>query len=332
MNEPRTRRALAAVAGVLMGAFMLACATGPARADDRYPSKPVRIVVGFPPGSATDVAARRVAQKLTVTMGQAFFVENRPGASGSVAADITAKAPADGYTLFAGTTSEIAINRPIGMKVSYDAAKDFMPVALLFTSNAVLLASNESGFKSLKDLTAAARARPGTVSIAAVNAFQQVVVAAFERAANVKLNPIYYKGTALALNDVLAGQINGMVGYPAESLPNVSAGKARALAIVGAQRNPFMADVPTTTEAGLPVPDLVVWGAIFAPTGTPVAVVEQLNREIVAASNSPEIKSELAKTGSNYQPYSMVEFKGFVTNEIAKWDRVVKDTGIRIEQ
>ena len=313
-----------------LGAQMLPFAAH-AQSTAGYPSKPVRIIVGFPPGSATDVAARRVAQQLTVQMGQSFVVENRPGASGSLAADTVARAAPDGYTLYAGTTSEIAINRPGGMKVRYDPEKDFIPTALLFTTNAVLLASNASGFNSAKDLVATAKAKPATVNIAAVNAFQQVVLSSFARSADVKLNIIYYKGTALAMNDLMGGQIDAMVGYPAESMAAVVSGKARALAIVGSKRNEFMTDTPTTSDIGIPVPELVVWGAVFAPTGTPMPIVEALNREIVAANNHPDIKAALAKAGSNSASYNLPQFQQFVTSEIAKWDRLVKESGIKLE-
>ncbi len=316
------------------GALVLAAGTAQhaaAQAAGHYPDKPVRLVVGFPPGSAADVAARRVAQQLTITLGQSFFIENRPGASGGIAAEYVAKSPADGYTLWVGTTSEVAINKPGGMKVRYDMDKDFVPTALLFVTAPVVVASNASGFKTAQDMVAAAKAKPGTVSIAAVNAFQQMVVASFEKAANVKLNMVYYKGTALALNDVMGNQIDSMVGYPAESMPSVEAGKSRALAIVGKQRNPFMAQTPTMAESGVPVPDLVVWGGIFAPAGTPPAVVELLNKQFVAASQVPEVKAAAAKTGAEVHPWSQPEFKSFVDAEMRKWEQVVRDTGVHLE-
>jgi tripartite-type tricarboxylate transporter receptor subunit TctC len=312
--------------------FCTLIAAVPAHAQtESYPSKTVRIVGGFPPGSATDVAARRVAQVLTARLGQSFIIENRPGASGSLAAEQVARAAPDGYTLYAGTISEIAINRPGGMKLRYDPEKDFAPTALLFTTSPVFLASNASGFRSLQDLANAAKAKPGAVSIGSVNAFTQVVVSLLERAAGVKLNLIYYKGTALAFNDVMASQVDSMVGYPAETMAAVSGGKANALAIVGAKRNAHMPETPTTGEAGFAMPNLVAWGAIFAPAGTPQSIVEKLNREIVAANGTPDIRAALARAGSSIEPYSVPEFSRFVADEIAKWDRLVKEFNIRLE-
>jgi len=295
-----------------------------------YPSKPVRIVVGFPPGSATDVAARRVAVKLSASMGQSFVVENRPGASGNIAGEMVAKSMPDGYVLYAGTTSEMAINKPGGMKMRFDPAKDFMPIGLLFTTNPVLIASNASNLTSLRGLVDTAKAKPGQVSWATVNAFQQVVMASFQNAAAVNLNMVYYKGTALAMNDVVGGQVDGMVGYPAESVPQIEAGRVKALAIAGARRNPFLPSTPTLIELGYPGLDLVVWGGIFAPTGTPPAIVEQLNRGILAANGQSDIKEALAKTGSEVQLYSVSEFTGFINSEIDKWAKLIKSTGIRL--
>lgn len=315
----------------LLAIGLAAASLGAAAQADRYPSKPVKIIVAYPPGSATDVAARRVAAKLTTDLGQSFFVENRPGAFGNIGGEVASQAPKDGYTLFAGTTSEMVINKPGGMKMRFDPARDFTPIALLFTSQPVLVASNASKFSTVADLVTAAKARPGTVNWSQVNAFQQVVLSAFEKAAGVRLNIIPYKGTALAMNDVLGGQIDGMVGYPAEAMAQVSAGKAKALALGGAQRNAFMPGTPTLGEAGYPL-DLVVWGAFFAPAGTPQAIVEQVNRAVLAANRQADIKEALAKTGSDVQLYSVPEFTSFMNAEYAKWDRVVKEGNIKLTE
>ncbi len=320
-------RFLAPVLGLCLAAISL----GAAAQADKYPSKPVKIIIAFPPGSATDVAARRVAAKLTTDLGQSFFVENRPGAFGNIGGQAAAESPKDGYTLFAGTTSEMAINKPGGMKMRFDPAKDFLPVALLFTSQPVLIASNASKFNTVADLVAAAKAKPGTVNWSQVNAFQQVVLASFEKVAGVSLNVVPYKGTALAMNDVLGGQIDGMVGYPAEAMVQVNAGKARALALGGSRRNPFMPNTPTLGETGYPL-DLVVWGALFAPTGTPAAIVEQLNRAVLTANRQPDVKEALAKTGSEVQLYSVAEFTSFMNNEYTKWDKMVREGNVKLAE
>ncbi len=314
----------------LFGALLCTAGTLAQAQSGAYPNKPVRIIVGFPPGSATDVAARRVAVKLTASLGQSFVIENRPGASGNIAGEMVAKAVPDGYVLYAGTTSEMAINKPGGMKMRFDPAKDFMPIGLLFTTNPVLIASNASNLTSLRGLVDTAKAKPGQVSWATVNAFQQVVMASFQNAAAINLNMIYYKGTALAMNDVVGGQVDGMVGYPAESVPQIEAGRVKALAIAGARRNPFLPSKPTLIELGYPGLDLVVWGGIFAPTGTPPAIVEQLNRGILAANGQSDIKEALAKTGSEVQLYSVSEFTGFINAEIDKWAKLIKSTGIKL--
>lgn len=319
------------LAAPLLALGLVAMSPGAAAQTDKYPSKPVKIIVAYPPGSATDVAARRVAAKLSTDLGQTFFVENRAGAFGNIGGDAASQAPNDGYTLFAGTTSEMVINKPGGMKMRFDPARDFTPIALLFTSPPVMIASNASEFDTVADLVAAAKAEPGTVNWSQVNAFQLVVLSAFEKAAGIHLNIIPYRGTALAMNDVVGGQIDGMVGYPAEAMAQVSAGKVKALAVGGSRRNAFMPDTPTLGEAGYPL-DLMVWGALFAPAGTPPAIVEQLNHAVLAANRQPDVKEALAKTGSDVHLYTVPEFTDFMNAEYVKWDRLVKEGNIRLTE
>lgn len=297
---------------------------------ESYPSKPVRIVFGFPAGSATDVAARRVAAKLSAELGQSFYVENRPGANGNIGGEAAVKARPDGYTLLAATVSEMAINKPAGIRMSYDPAKDFIPIGLLFTSNPVLVSSNASKLETVPELVARAKARPGEVNWAVVNAFQQVFIASFEKSAGVKLNVVPYKGTAFAMTDVVGGQLDGMVGYPAEAMSQTSVGRAKALGLSGTQRNAFMPNTPTLGELGYADMDLVAWGGIFAPAGTPRAIVDKLNRAIRNANATPDVREALAKTGSEVKLYSADEFAAFIGNEISRWDKLVRETGVKI--
>lgn len=303
----------------------------PASAQDAYPSKPIRILVGYPPGSATATAARNYSIKLTERLGQSVIIENRPGASGTLAAEAVARAAPDGYTLLAGTPSELALNRPAGMQLRYDPEKDLVPIALLYTTTPVLIASVASGHKTLRDFVEAAKAKPGIVSIASVNVYQQVLLSTFEKASGIKLNVVYYKGTALALTDVLGGQIDALVGYPAEMSPHVQSGRVRGLALIGPQRNPFIPDTPIIAEAGFAMPDLMTWGGFFAPAGTSAAIIEKINRETIASGESPELKAAIAKTGSDVRPLTSRAFKEFIDAEIAKWDRLVKDSGVKIQ-
>ncbi|WP_076999322.1 tripartite tricarboxylate transporter substrate binding protein [Variovorax sp. KK3] len=319
-----------AMHALLAGTLLTAGHAAHSQQPDSYPSKPVRIVFGFPAGSATDVAARRVAAKLSAELGQTFYVENRPGAGGSIGGEVAAKAPADGYTLLAATTSEMAINKPAGMRVGFDPAKDFIPIGLLFTSNPVLVASNASKLETVPELVARAKARPGEVNWATVNAFQQVFIASFQKAAGVKLNVVPYKGTAFAMTDVVGGQLDGMVGYPAEAMAQTSVGRAKALGLGGAQRNTFMPATPTLGELGYADLDLVVWGGIFAPAGTPRPIVDRINRAIRNANATPDVREALAKTGSEVKLYNADEFAAFIGNEITRWDKLVRETGVKI--
>ena len=315
----------------LLAASLLATGqAAPAQQADSYPSKPVRIVFGFPAGSATDVAARRVAAKLSAELGQSFFVENRPGAGGTIGSEAVAKAPPDGYTLLAATVSEMAINKPAGMRMGFDPAKNFVPVGLLFTSNPVLVSSNASKLETVAELVARAKARPGEVNWATVNTFQQVFMATFQKAAGVKLNVVPYKGTAFAMTEVIGGQLDGMVGYPADAMAQTSVGRAKALALGGSQRNSFMPATPTLGELGYAELDLVAWGGVFAPAGTPAAIVAKLNRAIRNANAAPDVREAMAKTGSEVKLYSAEEFAAFVNSEIVRWDKLVHDTGVRI--
>jgi tripartite-type tricarboxylate transporter receptor subunit TctC len=318
------------IPAVLAGTLLAIGQSAWAEQAEGYPNKPVRIVFGFPAGSATDVAARRVAAKLSAELGQTFFVENRPGAGGSIGGEVASKAPADGYTLLAATTSEMAINKPAGMRVGFDPANDFIPIGLLFTSNPVLVASNASKLETVPDLVARAKARPGEVNWAVVNAFQQVFIASFQKAAGIKLNVVPYKGTALAMTDVVGGQVDGMVGYPAEAMAQTSVGRAKALGLGGAQRNTFMPKTPTLGEIGYADLDLVVWGGIFAPAGTPRPIIDKLNRAIRNANSTPDVREALAKTGSEVKLYNADEFAAFIGNEISRWDKLVRETGVKI--
>jgi tripartite-type tricarboxylate transporter receptor subunit TctC len=299
---------------------------------DGYPSKPVRIVFGFPSGSATDVAARRVAAKLSAELGQPFHVENRPGAGGKIGGEFVARSRPDGYTLLAATISEMAINKPAGMRMNFDPATDFIPIGLLFTSNPVLVSSNASRLETVPDLVARAKARPGEVNWAVVNTFQEAFIASFEKAAGVKLNVVPHRGTAFAMTDVVGGQLDGMVGYPAEALVQTSAGRAKALGLGGVRRNPFMPDTPTLVELGYADMDLVAWGGIFAPAGTPRPIVDKLNRAIRNANATPDVREALARTGSEVKAYSADEFAAFIGNEISRWDKLVRETGVKISE
>lgn len=319
-----------AIHAVLVGSLLSSGQVALAQQADNYPSKPVRIVFGFPAGSSTDVAARRVAAKLSIELGQSFYIENRPGAGGNIGCEFVAKAPPDGYTLLAATVSEMAINKPTGMRMGFDPVKSFIPIGLLFMSNPVLVSSNASKLETLPELVARSKARPGEVSWATVNTFQQVFIASFQKAAGVKLNIVPYKGTAFAMNDVVGGQVDGMVGYPSEAMAQTSVGRAKALALAGTQRNAFMPATPTLLELGYAEMDLAAWGGIFAPAGTPRAIVDKVNRAIRNAMVTPDVRDAMAKTGSETKLYSPDEFATFVNKEISRWDKLVLESGVRV--
>ncbi len=319
-------------------AFWMACAVGAAAQSPSssapFPGRAVRVVVGYPPGSAVDAALRRVAPRWSAELGQPITIENRPGASGAIAADAVARASADGYTLFAATVNEIAINGPAGAQMAIDPGKDLTPVGILFSTQPLLLARPGSAIEYFPDLVRQARAQPKRLNWATVNAFQSVLLDAVQKTAGIELNVISYKGTQQALTDLLGGQIDGMIGYPAEMAQHAQAGKLKAVAVFGKARHPLLPRTQTLAEAApsaQDISDLTVWGGIFAPVGTPPEAVQALHRALATALGSAEIRESAAKAGYEVQPLALPELHRFIDRELALWSRFVQASGFRLQ-
>jgi len=325
------RRAIAA-----LGAALALCAlTGPVVAQS-YPTKPIRLVVPYPPGGPLDAAARALAERVREPLG-IVVVENRPGAGGNLGVDLIAKAAADGYALVIGAVATHAINPWLFSKLPYDPIKDFAPITLIAHVPNVLVMtperSQQLNIRSARDLVAYARANPGKLNFASGGNGSAGHMAGELLKSQARISAVHipYAGAAPAQLGLLAGQTDFMFDNLASALTQVKAGKLRAFAVTTTRRAEAMPDVPTMAESGLPGFDVSTWFGVFAPAGTPPAVVERLNKEFTAALRSPEMRERLARMGAEPAPMTPGDFQQFVRSEMAKYEKVVKFSGARVD-
>ena len=309
-----------------------AAIAGPALAQS-YPAKPVRLIVPFPPGGNTDVLGRLMAQKLTDALGQQFFVENRPGASGVIGADAAAKSPPDGYTIFFGTTGVLSSAPALRATLSYDPVKSFAPISALAGAPVVVTVSSAMPVSSLKEFIEYAKARPGklTYGSAGVGHFLHVAGEAFNAAAGVQLFHVPYKGVDQALVDLLAGRLDVMIDTIVIYAPHVQSGKLKALAVGQGKRLSRIPELPTTAEAGLPGYEFASYFGLLAPAGTPPEIVRRLNVEVVKALGAPDIVESLGKMGLEPAPTTPEHYAALIADDLAKWKRLVGKIGIKLE-
>jgi tripartite-type tricarboxylate transporter receptor subunit TctC len=298
-----------------------------------FPRQPVTLVVPFPAGGPTDAMARVLAQKLGERLGQQVVVDNRGGAGGGIAAEVVARAPADGHTLFFGTTGTMAINPSLYTKLRYDPVKDFAPVSLMATTMNVLVLSPVVPAKSLADLVKLAKAKPGEVTYASAGngSSNHLSGELFKSTTGIQINHVPYKGSAPAMVDLLGGRISMMFDTVAQQTQNIATGKVRALAVTGPKRSPLLPDVPTAQEAGLKDFDVTIWFGVLAPAGTPSPVIDKLNREIVAVMSTDEMKKRMQTDGAEAHPTTSAEFAALIKRDTAKWAPVVKATGATLD-
>jgi tripartite-type tricarboxylate transporter receptor subunit TctC len=297
-----------------------------------YPTKPVKVVVPYPPGGPTDIVARVVSQKLSEQMGQQFIVENRPGAGGNIGAEAVAKSPADGYTLLVATTAH-AINPSLFKSLGYNLVKDFAPVSQLTSGPLVIVANPSLPAKNVKELIALAKAKPGTLNYASSGNGQSTHLSAelFGTMAGVKMNHIPYKGSAPALTDVMGGQASLMFDTMLSAMPQVKNGKLKAIAVTSATRSPAAPDVPTVAESGLPGYEAIAWNGLLAPAGTPPEVVNKLNAELKKALDAPDVKDRFSAQGFGAAWNTREAFAKFIQAELDKWAKVVKVSGATLD-
>ena len=298
-----------------------------------YPSKPIRMIVPFPAGGATDIVARLIGQKLTEATGQQVIVDNRGGAGGTIGSDIAAKAPADGYNLLIGTSSTHAIAPGLYPKLPYDPVRDFSPVTLIATATILLAVHPSIPAKTVKELIALARRQPGALSFASSGqgGISHLIGEQFKAAGGIQMLHVPYKGDTPALVDLVSGQVSLMFGTAVSFLPYVKAGRLNALAVTNPKRSPVVPNVPTVGESGLPGFDALQWFGLYAPAGTPREIVARLNSEIGKILGMPDIRERFANLGADASGGSAEQFAAFQRAEVAKWTQIVKASGAKIE-
>jgi len=298
-----------------------------------YPSRPVKIIVPFAAGSATDIIARVVGEHLGKALGQPFVVENKPGAGGIVGTEQAKSAPPDGYTLVAAGSGPFGINPGVYSKLPYDPLRDFELIGNIVLTPQALVVGAQTPYRNLKDFVAAAKAKPGEIAFASLGngSTSHLTMEAFQAAAGIKLNHIPFKGSAEAQTSIIGGNVPVMSDTVPGVLTQVKAGKLRAIAVAIPKRSPYLPDVPTIAEQGYPGFESVGWIGLAAPAKTPAAILDRLNAEIRKMLNDPAVKERLDQLAFTPVGDSRAEFNAFVKSEITKWTKVAKDSGAKAD-
>ena len=317
-----------------MKALFLACALliGHAHAQEPYPSKPLRLILPFPPGGGTDILGRLLADRLAANLGQPVVTENRGGAGGNVGAEAAARSAPDGYTIVLVAPS-LAISPTLYSKLNYDPVKDFAPIGLVASVPNVMITHPSVPAQNLREFIALAKSKPGGMNFGSGGSGTSNHLAGelLNLAAGIKLVHVPYKGVNLAMNGVLAGEVQlAFIGIPVPA-PHIKAGRLRALAVLARERSPILPDVPTAEEAGLGNFDVTTWYGILAPAGTPRPIITRLNAEFVKIMHSPEMKERLATLATDPLTSTPEECAAYIQREIAKWGDVIRKAGLRAD-
>ena len=312
-------------------ALTVALLAAPARAQD-YPNRPIRVIVPFSPGGAVDGPTRVLAQELGKRLGQQVVIDNRPGAGATIGSEAVAKAAPDGYTLLLASQTN-AISATLYSKLSFNPIDDFSPISLIGREPGVVVVHPSLPAKTVQELIALARAKPGQIDYASSGngSGQHLFAAQLFSLAGVKLNHVPYRGSGQATTDLIGGVVSVSVPGLSGMLPHIRSGKLRALAVTGTHRAPQLPDVPTLAEAGFPGYSAYVWLGLLAPKGTPTPIVERLNRDVLAALDSVEVKNYMANASIEALGTTPAEFAAFFRAERDTWARVIKDTGAKLE-
>jgi tripartite-type tricarboxylate transporter receptor subunit TctC len=313
-------------------ALALACSVDASLADE-YPSRPIRVVVPYAPGGGADTVARIIARRVSETIGQTVVIENRGGAGAIIGTDLVAKAEPDGYTLLLGQSGPISINPAVYKDLRYDPVKDFAPITMTTAYPYILAVNAKLPVKSLQEFVALAKSKPGSMNYGTtgVGAANHLVTELFNGKAGLKMTHIPYRGTALAVADLVAGQVTVVFSDPVSMLPHMQAGTLRGLAVTSTQRSAVAPDVPTVAESGFPGFDAIAWHGILAPAKTPPSIVKKLHAEIVNALQQPEIKALLVKQAMQPVGNTPEEFAAFIKRDIAIWKAVAAEADVSVK-
>ncbi len=321
------------LASIAALSVLLIAAPASAQTSANWPARPIRIIVGFPPGVSTDIIARLIAQKLGEANGWNVVVENKPGQAGSVGAAEAARAAPDGHTLLFSATAPIATNPNLYKSIAYDSTRDFTPITLAVDLPFVLAVNAGSPIKSVADLLAQAKAKPGAINYATPGngTTAHLITAMFATQTGIALTHVPYRGSVEMLTGLLAGDVHTMFDTAVVTVPQVKAGKIRALAISTGSRLPSLPDVPTVAEAGVKGFDMAAWLGMLGPAGIAPPIVQRLNEEIIRALNLPDVRERLAGLGAQVRTSTPEQFAAFIRSELAKWGQAVRDSGAKVE-
>jgi tripartite-type tricarboxylate transporter receptor subunit TctC len=299
-----------------------------------YPAKPIRFVVPFAAGGGSDLVARTVATKITDALGQAVIVDNRAGAAGTIGADIAAKSPADGHTLLLGSNGPLAINPSLYVKLPYDAARDFVPVSLVTVMPFLLVTHPSLPVKTVKDLVALAKAKPGQLNYGSPGNGSTTHLAneLLKSMTGIQIAHIPYKGVAPAATDLISGQVQMMSGDLSTLLPHVRSGRMRSIAVTALRRSSLLPEMPTVAESGVPGYEATGWFGVLVPAGTPQPIVDRLNVAIVKGLAASDARERLAALGGEVGGNTPEQFAAHIRNEAAKWSKLIKSLGLKADQ
>ena len=317
----------------LIGAAAFGVAATPAIAADKYPNKPVTIIVPFSAGGTTDILARIVGVKLGETLGETVIIDNRPGAGGNIGAALVAKAKPDGYTLLMGTVGTHAINQTLYPKLNFDPIKDFAPLTRVANLPNLLVVHPSVPAKNVQELIAYAKANPGKLNFGSSGNGSSIHLSGelFKNMTGIDMQHVPYKGSAPAVTDLLGGQISMMFDNMPSAIQHVKSGKLRPLAVTTAKRSPALPNVPTIAESGVKGYEATSWFGLLAPAGTPPAIINRLNADLVKILAMPDVKKQMAEQGAEAYSETPAAFAGFIKSETAKWAKVVKASGAVVD-
>lgn len=319
---------------IIAGAVaMLLGATALGASAQEYPSKPIRLLVPFPPGGGTDILARVVGQKMSETLGQPVIVENKPGAGGNIGVDLAAKSAPDGYTIVIGQTSNLAVNPTLYPKLPYNPLKDLAPIGLIASAPLAIVVPAASPYKTLADPLSVAKAKPGDVTFASPGNGTVAHLAGelIQKAAGVKFEHIPYKGASQALTDLLGGQVQLYSSSVPTALGHIKSGKLRAIAVTSTKRVADLPDTPTVAELGFAGFEASTWFGLLAPAGTPEPIITKLHQHLTSALEAASVQEKIKAEGAERLTSNPREFRAFLTGEIEKWGKVVRDSGAKID-